>query len=217
MRGTLPKPYDYEYLIQDGEAKPAQSEGVLTRLVCNCLSKKLVAETAELFRTVHGRDLSNRGGVVSAGAMMNRERADGSLSLSTAVPPSVLQLLSEQNARLGLTGPYSDFLGFMDKTQRKQFCRETAWSLKRPDILEISRPLVKEVEYINKHVLPLHWRRQREFMRGVSQDFKYHDSMFSPVTINLNLRCAITRIKAIFPEMWEILLFLNWVTRTVEF
>ncbi len=87
----------------------------------------------------------------------------------------------------------------MDKTQRKQFCRETAWSLKRPNILEISRPLVKEVEYINKHVLPLHWRRQREFMRGVSQDFKYHDSMFSTVTINLNLRCAYHTDKGDFP------------------
>jgi hypothetical protein len=199
MRGTLPKAYDYEYLVQEDAIVIEPTEGVLARLVTNCLSKKLVTETAELFRTVHGRDLSNRGSVVYKGAMMNRERADGSLSLSKAVPPSVLQLLSEQNARLGLTGPYSDFLGFMDKTQRKQFCRETAWSFKRPDILEISRPLVKEVEYVNKHELPLHWRRQREFMRGVSQDFKYHDSMFSTVTINLNLRCAYHTDKGDFP------------------
>jgi hypothetical protein len=53
-----------------------------------------------------------------------------------------------------------------------------------------SRPLVKEVEYVNKHELPAPWKRQRDFMREVSEDFKYHNSMFSTVTINLNVQCA---------------------------
>ena len=78
----------------------------------------------------------------------------------------------------------------MDWVRGKKFCRETAWSLKRPDIFEISQPLVKEVEYVNKHGLPIHWKRQRDFMRQVSEGFKYHNSMFSTVTINLNVRSA---------------------------
>lgn len=190
MRGTLPNIADYEHLIDEDAIVIEPTEGVLARLVTSCLGEKLVKDSAKLLGTVHGT-LSNRGSVIYKGAMMSRERAsDKSLSFTKVVPPRILQLLRDQNARLGLTGPYSDFLGYFDKTPRKPFCRETAWSLKRPDISEISRPLVKEVEYVNKHELPDHWRRQREFMRRVSRDFKYEDSMFSTVTINSNLRCC---------------------------
>jgi hypothetical protein len=189
MRGLLPNRADYEYLIEEDAFVVEPSEGVLARLVTNSLGKKLVTDGAELLRTVHG-ELSNRGSIIYKGSLMDRERADGTLSFTKVVPPSVLQLLQAENARLGLTGPYSDFLGYMDKTPREPFCRETAWSLERPDIFEISRPLVKEVEYVNKHELPHHWQRQREFMSRVSQDFKYNDSMFSTVTINSNVRCC---------------------------
>ncbi len=190
LRGKLPNIADYEYLIQEDAIVIEPSEGVLARLVTNCLDKKLVTDGAKLLRTVHGEP-SNRGSIIYKGAMMNRERkSDGSLSLSKAVPPSILRLLRKQNARLGLAGPSSDVLGYLDKTPREPVCRPTAWSLDRRDIFEISRPLVKEVEHVNKHELPDHWKRQREFMKRVSQDFKYQDSIFSTVTINLNVRCA---------------------------
>jgi hypothetical protein len=189
MRGLMPNRADYEYLIEEDAIVNVSTEGVVARLVTNGLGKKLVTDSANLLRTVHG-DLSNRGSVIYTGSMLNRERTDGSLSSTKAVPPSILKRLHERNARLQLTGPYSDFLGYFDKTPRKPFCRETDWSLKRPDIFEISRPLVTEVEYVNKHELPDPWQRQREFMRRVAQDFKYNDSMFSTVTVNLNVRCA---------------------------
>jgi hypothetical protein len=190
LRNTLPNVADYDDLIEEDAIVFEPTEGVLARLVTNCLSKRLVANAAKLLRTVHG-DLSNRGSIIYRGSKMNRERkADESLSLTKAVLPSMMQLVRAQKARLGLTGPYSDFFGYFDKTPRTPFCRETAWSLKRPDIFEISRPLVEEVEYVNKRELPDHWQRQREFMRNASQDFKYKDSIFSTVTINLNVRCT---------------------------
>src|SRR5260370_1423944 len=115
MRGRVPNPTDYEYLIDEDAIVIEKPTGeVIARLVTNCLSKKVVTEGAKLFRTVHG-DLSNRGSVIYKGSMMYRERTDGSLSLSKAVPPSLLQQQRERNARLGLTGPYSDFLGYFDK------------------------------------------------------------------------------------------------------
>src|SRR5579859_2535582 len=161
MRGRMPNPADYEHLIDEDALVIEKPRGeVIARLVTNCLRKKVVTEGAKLFRTVHG-DLSNRGSVIYKGSMMYRERTDGSLSLSKAVPPSLLQQQRERNARLGLTGPYSDFLGYFDKRLRDDFCRPTAWSLDRPDIFEISRPLVKEVEYVNKQALSHHWQRQR--------------------------------------------------------
>jgi hypothetical protein len=191
MRGTLPNVADYEHLI-DEDAIVEGPEGVLARLARNSLyelDEEVVTKAAELLRNVHG-DLSNRGSIVYQSAMMNRERTDNSLGFTKEVPPAVLQLLREQNARLGLTGPYSDYLGYVDKTVREPFCRETAWSLERPDIFEMSKPLVEMVEYVNKRELPDHWQRQREFMSRVSRDFKYNDSMFSTVTINSNMRCC---------------------------
>jgi hypothetical protein len=198
MRGRMPNPADYEHLIDEDALVIEKRDAlviekprgeVIARLVTNCLSKKVVTEGAKLFRTVHG-DLSNRGSVIYKGAMMYRERADGSLGPSTAVPQSLLQRLRERNARLGLTGPYSDFLGYFDKMRGKRFCRSTAWSIDRPDIFESSRLLVKEVERVYREELHDHWKRQRDFMRRVSQDFKYSDSVYSTVTANLNLRCA---------------------------
>jgi hypothetical protein len=189
MRGQLPNRADYEHLIDEDACVEVETEGVLARLVTECLDSKLVTDAAALLKSVHG-ELSNRGSIIYKGSLMDRERADGTLSFTKVVPPAVLQLLREQNARLGLTGPYSDYIGYVDKAPREPFCRETAWSLERPDIFEISRPLVEAVEYVNKQELPEHWQRQREFMSRVSQDFKYNDSMFSTVTANLNVRCA---------------------------
>lgn len=190
LRGILPTEADYECLFEEDAIIFEPNGDVLARLVRNCLSEKTITEAARLFRSVHG-DLSNRGSVIYKGAMMNRERAsDGSLSRTKIVPPSILQLVRDQNVRLGLTGPYSDFLGYFDKTGRERICRETAWSLSHPGIFKISQPLAEEVEYVNKHELPHHWRRQRKFMKQVSENFKYRGSIFSTLTINLNLRCC---------------------------
>jgi hypothetical protein len=188
LRGTEPKLGD-EDLIEEATyvfERAGGKERTLACLVRNCLDKKLVVESAKLLRTVHG-DLSNRGSIIHKGSMMSRKRKDGSLSFTKVVPPSVLQFLRERNARLGLTGPYSDFLGYADKTPRHPFCRETNWSLERPDIFEISRPLVQEVDYVYRDLLFDPWKRQRDFMKAVSGSFKYTGSTFSTVTINLNV------------------------------
>jgi|HubBroStandDraft_4_1064222.scaffolds.fasta_scaffold41634_2 hypothetical protein len=189
LRGTVPMRGDEDLIEEDIYVfeRVGGKERALAYLVRNCLDKKLVADSAKLMRTVHG-DLSNRGSVIYKGSMMNRERkTDGSLSFTKAVSPAVLQFLRERNARLGLTGPYSDFLGYADKTPRHPFCRETNWSLERPDIFEISRPLVQAVDYVYRDSQFDYWKRQRDFMRGVSDNFKYTGATFSTATVNLNV------------------------------
>ena len=163
LRGRLASVSDYQGppIDEDAIVVEEPTREVIARLVTNCLSTKVVTEAAELLQEVHG-DLSNRGSVIYRGAMMSRERTDGSLSRSKAIPQSLLRLKHQQNARLGLTGPYSDFLGYSDKTPRHPFCRPTSWSLKRPDILEISRPLVNEVNYVYRHELAAHWHCQHD-------------------------------------------------------
>ena len=173
LRGTLPTEADYECLFEEDAIIFEPNGDVLARLVRNCLSDKTVTEAATLFRTVNG-DLSNRGNVICKGAMMNRKRAsDGSLGHTKVVPPSLLQLVRDQNARLGLTGPYSDFLGYFDKTGRERFCRETAWSRSHRGIFEISRPLAEEVEYVNKHELRRYWWRSRALYQQRATGTRY--------------------------------------------
>jgi hypothetical protein len=82
----------------------------------------------------------------------------------------------------------SDFLGWEHKSPRFPFCRETAWSLRNPEVLEAARPFVREVDRIYREELPDHWKRQREFMERVSPDFKFEDSVFSTVPVNRNVR-----------------------------
>ncbi len=190
LRGTLPTHDLYEALIAEDAIVTVRGEGVLARLVRNALDEKLIKTSAELLRTVQG-DLSNRGSIVYRGSMMNRKRADDSPSSTKAVTQSMLAHLREENARVGLPPPQSNFLGYFDKTPRMPFCRETAWTLSRPDIFEISEPLAREVEKVNKSEHFDAWKAQRDFMQSVSSDFKYHNSIFSTMTVNLNVQCAL--------------------------
>jgi hypothetical protein len=190
LRGTLPTQALYEDLIDEDARVTVRCEGVLARLVRNALPEKLVRTSARHLRAVHG-DLTNRGSAVYRGSMMNRERADSSFSNTKAVPKSMIELLAEENARVGLPPPQSNFLGYYDKTPRMPFCRETAWTLTRPDIFAISEPLAREVEYVNKTEDNASWKRQRDFMRNVSQNFKYRNSIYSTMTVNLDLQCAL--------------------------
>jgi hypothetical protein len=190
---TLPTCKLYEQLIDEDARVTVRGEGVLARLVRNALPEKMVKTSAQLLRTVHG-DLTNRGSIVYRSSMMNRGLADGSFGPTKAVTPSMLALLAEQNARVGLPPPQSDFVGYYDylhRRSRELFCRKTAWSLAQPGILAISEPLAKAVEYVNKTEDNASWKRQRGFMREVSPDFKYHNSIFSTMTVNLNVQCTL--------------------------
>jgi hypothetical protein len=80
------------------------------------------------------------------------------------------------------------FLGWYDKTPREPFCRPTAWSLERPDILEISRDFERNVHRVYEEELPHHWKDQMEFMKNVSANFKYFKSPYTTITVNHQAR-----------------------------
>jgi hypothetical protein len=84
LRGTLPTRECYEELIAEDALVTVRGEGVLARLVRNAFTEKQVKTWAEHLRTVRG-DLSNRGGVIYRGSMINRRKANGSRSSTKAV------------------------------------------------------------------------------------------------------------------------------------
>jgi hypothetical protein len=163
---------DFEYLIEEDSivVAPNAPQGIAARLVTGCLNTK--PDTVELFRTVEG-DLSNRGFGVP---LQYRERSDKSFGHTKDVPRSLI-----------VPGE-SNFLGWYDKTPREPFCRPTAWSLERPDILEISHGFVKHVLAIYREELPHLWRAQMEFMKCVSPQFKYPEGGYTTVTVNHDVR-----------------------------
>lgn len=184
MRNTFANRSDYDqgYLV-DEDALIIGPDEVIARLVTGCLDAGLVKETADYLRTVHG-DGSNRGSISGKDSMMYRERPDGSFAFTKVVPPSIIKPMRERNE-------FTDFVGWMDASKRGDRyteCRETAWSLESPEVLEAARPFVKEVDRVYREELPEHWQRQREFMDRVSPDFKFNDSVFSTVTVNRNKR-----------------------------
>jgi hypothetical protein len=145
---------------------PRAPFGIAAKLVTGRLNTP--SRTVELFRTVKG-PLSNRALGVP---LMYRKRPDGSFAHTKEVPPS-----------LRVRGD-SDFLGWYDKKPRELFCRPTAWSLERPDILEISRDFERAVHRVYEEELPRHWEEQMTFMKNVSPTFKYLNSVYSTITIN---------------------------------
>jgi hypothetical protein len=144
--------------------------GIAAKLVTECLSTP--SSTVELFGTVRG-DLSKRGLGVP---LMNRERSDGSFGYFRDVPESI-RVPGESN-----------YLGWYDKDLAENSCRPTGWSLARADILEVSRDFERNVHRVYHEELPHHWREQYDFMRAVSPDFKYLNSVYSTMTINRDAR-----------------------------
>lgn len=181
MRNTHANRADYQYLFEE-DALIIGPDGIIARLVTECLDPDLVRETAKHFYTVHG-DGSNRGSVAGAHSMMSLERKDGSFGHTKVIPRSIVKAMLDNNE-------YTDFLGWMDASQHgdRFDCRETAWSLDNPEVLEAARPFVKAVSEIYKEYLPEHWQRQREFMDHVSADFKFNDSLYTTVTVNRRKR-----------------------------
>jgi hypothetical protein len=173
LKGQYANRADYVYGPFDEDCiifSPTAPGGIAARLVTECISAP--SATVELFRTVKG-ELSNRGLGVP---LMNRERPDGSFGPTKDVPPSIR-----------VPGD-SNFLGWYDKTPREPFCRPTAWSIERPDILEISRDFERHVHQVYKEELPHHWKNQMEFIKNVSPAFRYLNSVYSTITVNHNAR-----------------------------
>jgi hypothetical protein len=155
-------------------------DGVIARLVTECLSKKLVSDTAEYFRTVRG-DLSNAGKIVGKGSMMYRERKDHGFGSRLVVPKSIRKSMQAR-------GTFRDHLGWWDKVGRTTVCRPTGWSLEDPDVHAAAAPLVREVSRIYREELPDHWLKQKMFIDRVRADFKFNESVYANITVNRNVR-----------------------------
>src|ERR1700680_1605754 len=168
LEGEFANPAHCQYFF-DYNKEVWGEEGLVARLVIGCLDEKLVEDTAKYFRTVHG-DGSNRGAGVGKGAMMIRERTDGTFGPTTVVPKSIVEGMRAR-------GEFTDFLGWMDKSKtgdRFDYCRETNWSLDDPEVLEAARPFVQAVDDVYRKYLPDHWQKQREFMEKVLPDFNFN-------------------------------------------
>lgn len=151
LRGQFANPAHYEYLIEE-DAIVIGPDGVIARLVTDCLEERLVANTRGHFAKVKG-NLSARPSVVGKGAMMPRLReTDGSMGHTNEVPAAIIKKMRANNT-------YSDFLGWMDKSKygsRFPECRQTSWSRNSPEIHGAAEPFIRAVDTVYAQELPEH-------------------------------------------------------------
>jgi len=172
----------YDYMIEEDAIVYGPDGEIIARLVTNALDERLIANTAAHFIKVRG-DGSARGSIVGSGAMMHRIRKDNTISFTTGVPQSIVKEMVANNE-------FTDFLGYMDASPRFPACRETAWSLKKPEIHAAAIPFAEAVSRIYSDELPEHYARQREFMERVADHFKLPGSVYTTVTVNRRKRTA---------------------------
>lgn len=182
LNNTFANPSHWEYPIEE-DAIVIGPDGIVARLVTNCLSERLIEQTAAHFIKVNG-DASARPSVVGKDSMMYRIRkSDGSMGHTKEVPPEIIEKMRARNT-------FTDFLGWMDASKmgdRFPECRQTGWSVNHPEIHEAAKPFIDEVSRVYREELPEHYLWQNEFMQRVGSEWKFNDT-YTTVTVNRNLR-----------------------------
>jgi hypothetical protein len=153
-------------------------------LVKGKIDSSLQAKTFELLKTVYGLP-SMRPGAVGAGSSQRRIKRDRTLSNMRAVPYAVLEVLKRN-------GVQTSQFGYMDPLVNRFDCRETAWSVTEPALLEGLLPFLLEADEAFRDNLPERYAAQLAECRK-APDWNLHGTCFTTGTVNLNWRVSYHR------------------------
>jgi len=142
-------------------------------LLCNVIPPMLHKLGYELWKDVDGLP-SNRATAVGAPSLP-RLRSDGTLSYRRGVPKSVLEVLKERGTRTGN-------IGYLNG-------HETPLTIKRPEMLQGNKPLIKLVDSLYKQYLPTFYAKQRAEIEKAPHCRLWH-TVFSTIYIAKNFRTA---------------------------
>jgi hypothetical protein len=169
----------YTDLVADEHTAVYDKHGsVVGMLLKNVIPESVQTRALPALLTLRG-DLTNRATVVGGGSQLPGIRVDGTLSPRRRVPKSIL----------AAHGGKGDQLGFLDD-KSGQYCRETGWTRRRPDVLAACLPLIHRVDQLYKAALPEHYARQMKWVDAVDESLKLHGTSFTTVTVNKNNRTA---------------------------
>lgn len=179
IAGSWIQESDYDVLVdEDAEIRDADTGAVVARL-------RKAALPAELCKTVW-RDLREKL-TTDPG---NRLMAVGNTTyLANSTNKRALPGASTPSGRVG--DAKGQTLGYMDRSVRQPFCRQTAWTAEEVEAWERFVPFAQAVDRVYANTMPKHYAFQREVADKSSQDFVIRDTAFTTVTANKNFQCAV--------------------------
>jgi len=105
-----------------------------------------------------------------------------------------LQVLTTKS-RSGIVGFYDTISNF-GKVRSKNLnskinCRETAFTSKHFEKFQECLPIIKKIDKLYKKLVPKHYKKQKEAINKINNNYKIKDTIFTTVTVNNNFRTAL--------------------------
>lgn len=194
-----PKRSHYKHLIREEAIVYKEDGSVLARLVKDAVDPMACEVAYRSLRRVEGA-LSARASVLGT-KLVHRVRSDGSQGKTMIVAPEIVERARRQGTR-------ADFLGYWEKEPRNQFCRQTAWTRKNPEVLRAAMPLIRAADCMFKIEFPDEWERQHDHV-SKAPDYRIGDTAFSTLTVNKNLPTTYHRDEGDYRQGFGVMLTLG--------
>jgi hypothetical protein len=206
LRSPIPqdaKSSDFPRIIRGGEDVQVFDEddgSLIAYYVDKAFDEELTSTSFEFLKDVQG-DATVRG-EVTGGHHALRLRADNTTSnIREATPEQVAKYAYAQ----------ADYLGYMDATSRRPFCRSTAWTRANPEILRGVYPLIEAADTIFKELLPTRHAAQLNHV-SESPDFQIGTTCVTTLTVNRDLPPTYHRDEGDYPEGYGMMITLGEFT-----
>lgn len=82
-------------------------------------------------------------------------------------------------------------IGFFDRYPRIPFCRQTSFTMNKPELWVQALPYIQRVSAVFKEYAPEHYAKQQDFIRTVHPDYVIPGTVFSTLTVNRSWRTAL--------------------------
>jgi hypothetical protein len=178
---TLVSAEDVTVLKPDGSPLLIYRHNVLPRTLC--------LTAFDVFRRVKV-GTTNRGaaaGILDALPEINGQRVS---SMTPMRYRRVKRDGSESTTSYAQKVP-SATIGFMDRTRRHPYCRQTAFNLDHHAEFNRARPFIRAVDGVFQETVPDRYAAQARAVQATSPDFVIRDTAFSTVTVNHNFQTAL--------------------------
>lgn len=185
LEGTFPTEADYDLVVggEDCEVRDADTGELVMRLVKNVIPAKVCRR---VWRELRGKlkSLPDNRGMAAGKELRNEVYATGNRKVKNKKAADALTPSGRiKDAR-------SQTLGFLDRTVRQPFCRQTAFTSEETKAWQATIPYAQHVDDVFAETLPaVHAFQMKEAGRA-SQDFVVPGTCFTTITVNRNWQCA---------------------------
>ncbi len=94
----------------------------------------------------------------------------------------------------------SGITGYFDRSARRPFCRQTAYTAEQPERWAGALPLLRGISEAFRATVPDRFAAQLAMIERVPPEFRITGTVFTTVTVNLNWRTAVHQDKGDLPE-----------------